>query len=74
MYLGDVAPFVEPANRLVARGHDVTYVVPTGFHDLLGGEAFRLAPYPLDCSPRVLHADPEHQRLMRHPVRRATGA
>ena len=40
MYLGDVAPFVEPANRLVARGHDVTYVVPTGFHDLLGGEHY----------------------------------
>jgi rhamnosyltransferase subunit B len=73
MYLGDVAPFVEPANRLVARGHDVTYVVPTGFHDLLGGEAFGLTPYPLDCSPRALHADPEHQRLMRHPVRRVIG-
>lgn len=48
-------------------------MAPTGFHDLLAGEAFGLAPYPLDCSARALHADPQHQRLMRRPVRRAVG-
>lgn len=66
-YLGDVAPFVEPANRLVERGHDVTYVVPTGYHELFAGERFALAPYPLDVSSKAMHADPEHERLMRHP-------
>lgn len=66
-YLGDVAPFVEPANRLADRGHDVTFVAPAGFHDLLAGERFSLATYPVDFSARAMHADPVHQRLMRHP-------
>jgi rhamnosyltransferase subunit B len=64
-----VAPFVEPANRLARRGHDVTYVVPAGYHELFGGESFGLGTYPLDFSSRVMHADPEHIRLMRHPYR-----
>jgi UDP:flavonoid glycosyltransferase YjiC (YdhE family) len=72
MYLGDVAPFVGPANRLAERGHDVTFVVPAGYHELLGGERFALTAYPLDCSASALHADPEHRRLMRHPIRNAT--
>ena len=67
-YLGDVAPFVEPANRLVARGHDVTFVLPVGFHALLGDEAFEVVPYPLDFSPSGMGADPKHERLLRHPV------
>ncbi|HEY8528028.1 MAG TPA: glycosyltransferase [Acidimicrobiales bacterium] len=67
-YLGDVAPFVEPANRLVERGHDVTYVVPPGYHQLLAGERFALACYPLDFSSAAMHADPEHERLMRRPI------
>lgn len=71
-YLGDVAPYVEPANRLVERGHDVTYCVPTGFHDLLAGERFSLARYGLDLSVRAFHADPLHQRLMQHPFRNQT--
>src|SRR5437868_6127245 len=50
-YLGDVAPFVEPANRLVERGHEVEFVVPSGFHQMLAGELFRLKTYPLDFSP-----------------------
>jgi rhamnosyltransferase subunit B len=66
-YLGDVAPFVEPANRLVERGHDVTYVVPAGYHEQLAGERFTLGTYPLDMSSRAMHADPEHERLLRHP-------
>ena len=68
VYLGDVAPFVQPANRLVERGHDVVFSVPAGFHEALAGERFALATYPLDCSPASMHADPVHQRLMRHPV------
>ncbi len=66
-YLGDVAPFVEPANQLVDRGHDVTLLTPRGFHGLLDGERFKLAEYPLDFSPSGIRADPTHERLMRHP-------
>jgi hypothetical protein len=47
----------------------VTFLTPAGFHDQLGDERFGLATYPLDCSARAMHSDPEHQRLMRHPVR-----
>ncbi|HYD10136.1 MAG TPA: glycosyltransferase [Acidimicrobiales bacterium] len=68
-YLGDVAPYVEPANRLVERSHDVTFLVPAGFHDLLADERFALATYPVDFSARAMRADPVHQRLMRHPFR-----
>lgn len=67
MYLGDVAPFVEPANRLADRGHHVTFLAPGGFRDTLAGERFALATYPLDASPSRMHADPRHERLMRHP-------
>ena len=62
-----MAPFVAPANLLVERGHDVTFLAPAGFHPLLGGEKFELATYPLDFSARAMHTDPEHVRLMRHP-------
>ncbi|HEY8524723.1 MAG TPA: glycosyltransferase [Acidimicrobiales bacterium] len=61
-------PFVEPANRLVDRGHDVTYLVPAGYHEQLAGERFRLGLYPLDMSSKAMHADPEHERLLRHPT------
>ena len=53
-YLGDVAPYVAPANRLAERGHEVTFLVPAGFHDMLGGEQFALATYPLDFSARAM--------------------
>ena len=66
-YLGDVAPFVEPANRLAARGHEVTFVLPAGFAPLLGDEAFDVVPYPLDFSPSGMASDPVHDRLLRHP-------
>jgi UDP:flavonoid glycosyltransferase YjiC (YdhE family) len=66
-YLGDVAPFVGPANRLVERGHDVTFLTPRGFHRLLEGERFGLATYPLDFSPAGMRADPTHERLLHHP-------
>lgn len=68
-YLGDVAPFVAPANELVARGHDVSFLAPAGFHSLFAGERFSLDTYPLDFSSSAMHADPEHERLMRHPFR-----
>jgi UDP:flavonoid glycosyltransferase YjiC (YdhE family) len=67
-YLGDVAPFVEPANRLVDLGHDVTFLTPKGFHPMLAGERFRLATYALDFSPSGMREDPKHERLLRHPV------
>ncbi len=67
-----MAPFVEPANRLAQRGHDVTYIVPEGYHELFGGQSFRLGTYPLDFSSRVMHADPEHIKLIRHPYLNTT--
>lgn len=66
-YLGDVAPFVEPANRLADGGHHVAFVVPRGFHSVLGGERFELVEYPLDFSPTGMRSDGTHDRLMRHP-------
>lgn len=68
-YLGDLAPFIEPANRLVERGHDVTFLAPVGFHSILTGERFELATYGLDFSAAAMHRDAEHQRLVRHPFR-----
>jgi UDP:flavonoid glycosyltransferase YjiC (YdhE family) len=66
-YLGDVAPFIEPANRLADRGHDVTFLAPIGFHPMLERERFGVATYPLDFSPAGMRADPTHERLLRHP-------
>jgi rhamnosyltransferase subunit B len=68
-YLGDVAPFVPAANELARRGHDVTFLAPAGFHSYLSGEEFAVEAYPLDFSAAAMHADPEHERLMRHPWR-----
>jgi rhamnosyltransferase subunit B len=36
---------------------------------MLAGEKFDLATYGLDFSASAMHADPEHQKLMRHPFR-----
>ena len=66
-YLGDVAPFIAPANRLVERGHDVTFLAPPGYQAILTGERFSFRPYGLDFSAPAMHADPEHEQLMRHP-------
>jgi UDP:flavonoid glycosyltransferase YjiC (YdhE family) len=71
-YLGDVAPYVAPANVLAERGHDVTFLTAAGFHPMLAGEKFKLATYPLDFSAAAMHADPEHEALMRHPFRNQT--
>lgn len=68
-YLGDVGPFVGPANELVERGHEVTFLTSDGFQDLLGNERFDLATYPIDLSPSAYHADPEYRRIIRHPRR-----
>lgn len=69
VYLGDVAPYVPVASSLARAGHDVTFVAPEGFRSILEPEPFRFAPYGLDSSPAAMHADPEHERLMRHPYR-----
>ena len=69
VYLGDVAPYLVVARRLSERGHDVVAVLPEGFRAAVSGEPFAFHPYALDCSPSVMHADPEHERLMRHPFR-----
>lgn len=65
--LGDVAPFVGPANAMARRGHDVVFLTPAGFHPMLAGESFELLEYPLDFSPAGMRTDHEFVRLMRHP-------
>ena len=72
-YLGDVAPFVPVAERLAERGHAVTLLAPEGYRPLLEGhgERYTFRPSPLDFSAPAMHADPRHERLMRHPYRNA---
>ena len=48
---GDVFPYVPIASELSRRGHDVTYVVPREFHEVLAGEPFRCAHSGTDFSP-----------------------
>lgn len=69
VYLGDVAPYIPVARRLSERGHDVVFVASEGFRGVLEPEPFAFHPYALDCSPSAMHADPRHERLMRHPTR-----
>ena len=68
-YLGDLAPFIPVADELAVRGHDVTFLAPEGFRAVLEGQRFGYTPYPLDFSSSGMHADPRHERLMRHPYR-----
>ena len=70
-YLGDIAPFVEPARRLARAGHDVVFVAPGGYRALLEHEPFELVDHPGDLSAARMHADPRHERLMRHPIANA---
>ena len=67
-YLGDVAPYIPIGRRLVDAGHSVTFVAPAGFGSILAGEPFVHHHYGLDFSAASMHADPEHTRLMRHPL------
>lgn len=60
-YWGDVMPFVPIADELAARGHDVSFVVPEGFHDVLADHDFRLVHLGTDFSPRELAA---HGQIM----------
>lgn len=69
VYLGDVAPYIPVARKIAEAGHDVTFVAPEGFRSILEPEPFTYHPYGLDSSPRAMHDDPEHQRLMEHPFR-----
>ena len=66
-YLGDVAPFIPVADELARRGHDVRFLAPEGYRSILEGQRFAYAPYALDFSSAGMHADPRHERLMRHP-------
>jgi UDP:flavonoid glycosyltransferase YjiC (YdhE family) len=70
-YLGDVAPYIPVADELARRGHDVTFLAPEGYRSILDdpGHGFTYAPYALDFSASAMHADPRHERLMRHPYR-----
>jgi UDP:flavonoid glycosyltransferase YjiC (YdhE family) len=45
---------VRIASELVARGHDVTYVVPREFHAVLDGQGFRCAAPGFDIGPALL--------------------
>jgi rhamnosyltransferase subunit B len=53
-YWGDVMPFVPVADELARRGHDVTFAVPEGFHDVLAGHRFDLVHLGTQFSPREL--------------------
>jgi UDP:flavonoid glycosyltransferase YjiC (YdhE family) len=68
-YLGDIAPYIEPARQLTRAGHDVLFVAPAGYRALLASEPFAFAEYPGgDLSAAGMHADPRHEALMRHPT------
>lgn len=69
VYLGDVAPYLAIARRAVEEGHEAIVIAPEGFRSTVAGEPFEFHPYALDCSPASMHADAEHERLMRHPFR-----
>jgi len=72
-YLGDIAPYVEPARRLVAGGHEVVFVAPAGYRALLADEPFEFVDYPgADLSAAAMHADERHERLLRHPILNST--
>src|SRR4051812_14319672 len=66
-YLGDVAPYIPVAAELARRGHDVTFLAPEGYRSILEDQPFGYTPYALDFSAKAMHADPKHERLMRHP-------
>ena len=53
-YRGDVLPFVSVARELVARGHQVDLVVPSGFHDSFADEPMTLHRLGVEFSPREL--------------------
>jgi len=53
-YRGDVLPFVSVARELVARGHEVDLVVPSGFHDSFEDEPMTLHRLGVEFSPREL--------------------
>jgi rhamnosyltransferase subunit B len=63
-YYGDVMPYVPIANELARRGHDVTYALPTGFHELLGGERFAVADSGNPFCPAFVANDPEHDFMV----------
>lgn len=68
-YLGDIAPYIEPARQLTRAGHDVLFVAPAGYRELLASEPFTYAEYPGgDLSAAGMHADPRHEALMSHPI------
>jgi UDP:flavonoid glycosyltransferase YjiC (YdhE family) len=62
-YRGDVFPYVRIASELVARGHDVAYVVPQEFHALLDSEGFRCVHPGFNIGPTLLE---EHAKYVRH--------
>jgi UDP:flavonoid glycosyltransferase YjiC (YdhE family) len=53
-YRGDVLPFVSVSRELVARGHEVDLVVPSGFHDSFADEPVTLHRLGVEFSPREL--------------------
>jgi UDP:flavonoid glycosyltransferase YjiC (YdhE family) len=66
-----VAPYIPVAAELARRGHEVTFLAPEGFRSILDApeQPFAYRPYALDFSAKAMHADPRHERLMRHPYR-----
>src|SRR2546426_1999601 len=53
---GDVLPFVPVAHTLRARGHEVQFVVPSGFHERLRLEGFPVRAAGWEIGPDELAA------------------
>ena len=51
---GDVLPFVPIAHEMRARGYEVEFVVPTGFHDRLEREGMAVRSAGWEIGPSEL--------------------
>lgn len=69
---GDVLPFVAVAHGMRARGHDVEFVVPSGFHERLEREGFAVRGAGWEIGPDELAAlDVDWSRGSGLPMMRA---
>jgi UDP:flavonoid glycosyltransferase YjiC (YdhE family) len=63
-YLGDVAAYVPIANRLVERGHEVRFALPSDLHETFANERFAVVRGGTECSPSRLAADERHSKVV----------
>ena len=72
-YRGDVYPFVPIAAELDRRGHNVTMVTPSEFHEDFAAEGFWCRHSGTDFAPTLLN-EPRHARYVRRWGMRFKGA